>query len=123
MTAAESAMTSEKREGGGKVWPNTLCRLARPGIARLALEHDKAVLFHCVDNSRVFHGNPISGMEFEMDDAPALEMLLATEEPHWIMVQDLIHDDIEDKIGIAQALYDEGILAILPAEGTENSNN
>ena len=56
-------------------------------------------------------------MEFEVDDAPALEQLLTTVEPHWIMVRDLIHGDIEDKMGIAQALYDEGILAaMVPAD-------
>jgi lysine-specific demethylase/histidyl-hydroxylase NO66 len=52
-------------------------------------------------------------MEFELDDAPALEALLTTTEPHWIQVQDLIHDDVQDKMDIAQSLYDEGILAVL----------
>jgi lysine-specific demethylase/histidyl-hydroxylase NO66 len=107
--------------GGGKVWPNTLCRLARPGIARLALEGGKAVLYHCVDNSRVYQGNPPSPMEFEMDDAPALELLLTTVEPRWIQVQDLIHDDVEEKMEIAQALYDEGILSILQTEKPDKS--
>jgi lysine-specific demethylase/histidyl-hydroxylase NO66 len=51
-------------------------------------------------------------MEFEMDDGPALEQLLTTMEPDWILVNDLFHDTIEDKIAITQALYDEGILAI-----------
>jgi lysine-specific demethylase/histidyl-hydroxylase NO66 len=51
-----------------------------------------------MDNSRVLQGNPPSPMEFEMDDAPALELHLMTVEPHWIQVQDLIHDDIEEKI-------------------------
>ena len=125
-TAMESNYTSEgprhsQEEGAGKVWPNTMCRLARPGVARLVLEDDKAILYHCVDNSRVYHGNPLSPMEFEMDDAPALEMLLATEEPRWIMVQDLIHDDIEDKMAIAQALYDEGVLAIMQTEKPDRS--
>ena len=50
-------------------------------------------------------------MEFEIDDAPALEMLLTTVEPHWIFVEDLIHSD-KDKMEIAQSLYDEGILAM-----------
>jgi lysine-specific demethylase/histidyl-hydroxylase NO66 len=121
-TATEMASTSESRtENGGKIFPNTLCRLARPGIARLALEEGKAVLYHCVDNSRVYQGNPLSPMEFEMDDAPALELLLTTVEPRWIQVQDLIHDDIEEKMEIAQALYDEGILSILQTEKPDRS--
>jgi len=94
------------------ILPNHLCRLARPGIARLVLEDDKAVVYHCINNSRGSDGSPISPLEFEMDDAPAIEQLLTTVEPHWICVADLIHDTMEDKIGVAQALYDEGILAL-----------
>lgn len=114
-TSAEAETTSDS-QSGAKIWPKTLVRLARPGIARLVLEDGKAVLYHCIDNSRVYHGNPLSPMEFEMDDAPALELLLTTVEPLWIQVQDLIHDDIEDKMEIAQSLYDEGILSILQTE-------
>ena len=122
LTPNEAVLTSEHREeNGGKIWPNTMCRLARPGIARLVLEDDKAVLYHCADNSRVYHGTPLSPLEFEVDDAPALEMLLTTTEPHWICVKDLIHGDIEDKMEIAQSLYDEGILAILQTDRPDRS--
>jgi lysine-specific demethylase/histidyl-hydroxylase NO66 len=91
---------------------STLCRLARPGIARLVLEEGKVVVYHCADNSLVFHGKPLSPLEFEMDDGPALEQLVTTVEPRWIAVQDLFHDSPEDKLAVAQALYDEGILAV-----------
>jgi len=112
-TLQEAALTSENREeNGGKIFPNTLVRLAKPSLARLVVEDDKAVVYHSLDNSRVFHENPLSPLEFEIDDAPALEMLLTTVEPHWICVQDLIHGDIEEKMDIAQSLYDEGILAV-----------
>ena len=122
LTPNEAVLTSEHREqNGGKIWPNTMCRLARPGIARLVFEDDKAVLYHCGDNSRVYHGTPLSPLEFEVDDAPALEMLLTTTEPHWICVKDLIHGDIEDKMEIAQSLYDEGILAILQTDRPDRS--
>eukprot|EP00577_Skeletonema_sp_RCC1716_P032773 CAMPEP_0113424184 /NCGR_PEP_ID=MMETSP0013_2-20120614/29447_1 /TAXON_ID=2843 ORGANISM="Skeletonema costatum, Strain 1716" /NCGR_SAMPLE_ID=MMETSP0013_2 /ASSEMBLY_ACC=CAM_ASM_000158 /LENGTH=269 /DNA_ID=CAMNT_0000312155 /DNA_START=1 /DNA_END=808 /DNA_ORIENTATION=+ /assembly_acc=CAM_ASM_000158 len=104
-----------------KIWPNTLCRLARPGIARLVIEESQAVLYHCNDNSRVYHGTPLSPMEFEIDDAPAIEQLLTTVEPHWIMVKDLIHGDIEDKMEIAQTLYDEGILAAVLTESPDGA--
>jgi lysine-specific demethylase/histidyl-hydroxylase NO66 len=94
--------------------------LARPGIARLVLEDDKAVVYHCADNSRVFRGNPLSPLEFDMDDGPALEQLITTVEPAWIMVNDLLHDSIEDKVAIAGSLYDDGILQILnPDEADE----
>ena len=110
----ELAGTSEnRRQNGGSITGSTLCRIAREGIARLVIEgDDKAVLYHCADNSLRFHENPLSPMEFELDDAPALEMLITTVDPDWVQVRDLIHDDIEDRIGVAQALFDEGILII-----------
>lgn len=98
-----------------KLLPTHLVRLARPGIARLVLENDVAVVYHCVDNSVVFHEKPLSPLEFELDDAPAIEQLLTTTEPRWIPVADLYHDSIEDKVGVTQALYDEGILTVREA--------
>ncbi len=93
----------------------------RPDVARLVVEDGKAVLYHCLDNSRVYHGTPLSPMEFEIDDAPALEQLLTTVEPHWIMVKDLIHGDVEDKMEIAQTLYDEGLLATILVDAPDRS--
>jgi len=118
LTASEAALTSKGDEMADEnpILPNTMCRLVRPGIARLVIEDDKAVVYHCSDNSRVYHGNPISPMEFEMDDGPALEQLLTVVEPNWIFVNDLFHDTIEDKIQITQALYDEGIIAMKQSE-------
>ena len=133
MTETEVANTSEgpnNPETIKKVFPNTLCRLVRPNIAKVIIEEvpsdpndmndndddeptRKAVLYHCNENTREYHGNPLHPMEFELDDAPALEMLLTTIEPQWICVNDLMHDGhIEDKVEIAQTLYEEGILSI-----------
>jgi lysine-specific demethylase/histidyl-hydroxylase NO66 len=111
LTAMEASLTHEGNPQA-KITAKTSCRLVRPGIARLVLEDDKAVLYHCVSNSCVFHGHHLEPLEFEMDDAAALEQLLTTVEPHWIMVKDLFHDEIEEKIEIAKALFTEGILAV-----------
>jgi len=129
LSDAEVRLTSEAPNDNPniikKVFPNTLCRLVRPNIARMIIEEvesdendndepvKKAVLYHCNENMREYHANPLHPMEFELDDAPALELLLTTTEPHWVCVSDLIHEGhIEDKVEIAQSLYDEGILAI-----------
>jgi lysine-specific demethylase/histidyl-hydroxylase NO66 len=115
LTESELAATNKGDEDvkdRKEILPNTLCRLARPGIARLIIEDEQAVVYHCVDNAREFQGTPLSPIEFDMDDGAALEQLLTTVEPHWIFVNDLFHDTIEDKVAIASSLYDEGILAI-----------
>lgn len=116
LTPQELACTNEGQKDA-KIWPTTMCRLARPGIARLVLEDGKAVLYHSADNSRVYREVPLSPMEFEVDDAPALEQLITTVEPHWMPVSELIHEGMEDRIAITQALYDEGILSIVNLEG------
>jgi lysine-specific demethylase/histidyl-hydroxylase NO66 len=118
---ASSSTSPHHHDASKKIWPNTLCRLVRPNIARLVIEDSKAVLYHCLDNSLVYHKTPLSPMEFEVDDAPALEQLLTTVEPNWIMVKDLLHGDVEDKMEIAQALYDEGILATKLLESPDRS--
>lgn len=115
-TAPTPGYGTHHSSGSSTVRPESLCRLTRPGIARLVLEGGKAVLCHCLDNSRVCRAIPPSPLEFELDDAPALEQLLTTVEPHWICVQDLFHDSIDEKVGVAQALLDEGLLMLRAPE-------
>jgi len=124
LTANEVALVSQGDVTADEksILPNTKCRLIRPGIGRLVIDDDKAVVYHCVDNSREYHQTPISPMEFEMDDAAALEQLITTVEPDWIFVNDLFHDSIEDKIQIVQALYDEGIIALKEYGKDENEH-
>jgi hypothetical protein len=52
-------------------------------------------------------------MEFELDDGPAIEALLAAY-PEAVTVSDLEHpsEELDDKLGVAQALYKEGFLLI-----------
>jgi hypothetical protein len=57
-----------------------------PRYGQLVLEDGKAVLYGCNENSHVYHEVPLSPMEFEVDDGPALEQLITTVEPLWIHV-------------------------------------
>eukprot|EP00586_Coscinodiscus_wailesii_P010976 CAMPEP_0172516666 /NCGR_PEP_ID=MMETSP1066-20121228/278160_1 /TAXON_ID=671091 /ORGANISM="Coscinodiscus wailesii, Strain CCMP2513" /LENGTH=195 /DNA_ID=CAMNT_0013298251 /DNA_START=86 /DNA_END=673 /DNA_ORIENTATION=- len=132
LTTAETKLTPTNHI----ITPNTMVRLLRPTIARLVIENNetttdngdatsattsasaddgqKAVIYHCMDNSREeHHGNPLSPLEFEVDDAPALETLMKTVEPYWVMVGDLFHEGgDEEKVEIVKSLYDEGIIAV-----------
>jgi bifunctional lysine-specific demethylase and histidyl-hydroxylase NO66 len=125
LTAHEKCQTAQADEmaDAKTILPHTQCRLVRPGVGRLVIEDDKAVIYHCVDNAREYLGNPLSPLEFELDDGPALEQLLTTVEPDWILVNDLFHDTIEDKIAVTQALYDEGILAIEQTQVEEDNDD
>jgi hypothetical protein len=67
-----------------------------------------------MDNSRELFGNALSPMEFELDDGPCLEALLRAY-PTGIMVSDLPHpsEELDDKMGVAEALFKEGFLLIV----------
>ncbi|GKZ00814.1 hypothetical protein MPSEU_001033100 [Mayamaea pseudoterrestris] len=120
LSLKEKARTDAGVCASFNVLPGTMCRIARQGIARLVIDDGKAVLFHCCDNSRVYMEKALNPLEFELDDAPAIEQLLTTVEPRWIMVNDLFHDSIDDKVAVAQALFDEGLLAVYsPSESDE----
>jgi hypothetical protein len=98
---------------GALIYPYTLLRMIRPGVARCLVENGMVVVYHCMDNSRELHGAPLQPLEFELDDGPAIEALLAAY-PEAILVSELPHpsEELEDKISLAQALYKEGFLLI-----------
>lgn len=95
------------------IYPYTALRMVRPGLATAVVEDGKVVVYHCMDNSRELFGTALSPVEFELDDGPAIEALLAAY-PDSITVSDLEHpsEELDDKIGVAQALFKEGFLLI-----------
>ncbi|CEG36622.1 bifunctional lysine-specific demethylase and histidyl-hydroxylase no66 [Plasmopara halstedii] len=92
-----------------KIMVNTQLKLIRHGVARLVIEEGKAVLYHCRENSRMHHEVPISPLEFELDDAESLEFILRSY-PNYFRVGDMPHEDPQDQMALAKALYKEGIL-------------
>jgi hypothetical protein len=77
------------------------------------------VVYHAMDNSRVHHGSALRPLEFELDDAPAVEALLNAY-PEAVAVKELPHppaDDLDDKLEIAKALFSEGFL-VYEGEGS-----
>jgi len=115
----EKADTSEGQPNAA-ILPDTMVRLSRDGIARIVVEGDNAIVYHCGDNDRKYHGVPLSPLEFELDDAPTIECLFKTVAPRWIAVKDLPHppaEDHDDKMDIVKALFEEGIIAVRQFEG------
>lgn len=112
LTAEEESRTAAGASGA-IIFPYTLLRMIRPGVARCLVEEGMVVVYHCMDNARELHGAPLQPLEFELDDGPAIEaLLMAYPEP--IAVSELPHpsEELEDKVSLAQALYKEGFLLI-----------
>ncbi|CAH0518545.1 unnamed protein product [Peronospora belbahrii] len=92
-----------------KITVNTQLKLIRHSVARLVIEDGKAVVYHCRENSRMHHEVPISPLEFELDDAESIEYILSSYSDYF-RVGDMPHEDPQDQIELAKALYKEGIL-------------
>jgi bifunctional lysine-specific demethylase and histidyl-hydroxylase NO66 len=52
-------------------------RMLRQGLARLCIEDGVAVVYHCMDNARWHHGAEMKPLEFPIDDAPAIGVLIS----------------------------------------------
>lgn len=112
MTSEEESRTSAGASNA-RILPYTRLRMLRPGIATAVIEDGKVVLYHCMENSREMFGAPLNPLEFELDDGPCIEGLLKAY-PEGVMVSDLEHpsEEVEDKVGVAEALFKEGFLVI-----------
>lgn len=95
------------------IYPFTKLRMLRPGLARAMVEDGMVIVYHCMDNSREPFGAPMNPLEFELDDGPAIEVLLKAY-PSGITVGDLPHpsEELDDKVDVARSLFKEGFLVI-----------
>ena len=76
---------------------SSIVRLIRPGVARLLIEGRKAVVYHLLLNSKEIHEKPLQPLEFEIEDAGAIGILLASY-PKWVIVRDLPAESDEVKM-------------------------
>lgn len=77
-------------------------------MARLAVEEDAAVVYHHVDNSRIFQGKPPQRIDFDIEYAEAIETIF-TAYPKYLRVSKLPLEPA-DQLQLVQILYEAGIL-------------
>ncbi|XP_041469685.1 ribosomal oxygenase 1-like isoform X2 [Lytechinus variegatus] len=94
---------------------DTQIRLLRRNILRLVPEDDKVLVYHSVENSRVYKEKELQFIEIPPEFAPAVEHLIHSY-PDYIPVSTL-GDQLEDTNGenadpvdLAQTLYENGLL-------------
>jgi lysine-specific demethylase/histidyl-hydroxylase NO66 len=86
-------------------------RIVREGAARIMLQDGLVVLYHMGHNSRVHFANELPALEFDPADGPALETLLNTY-PEYVKVGVLPLPELEDRIELADSLFQEGLLMV-----------
>mmetsp|Transcript_12300 Transcript_12300/g.16599 ORF Transcript_12300/g.16599 Transcript_12300/m.16599 type:complete len:573 (-) Transcript_12300:40-1758(-) len=93
--------------------------------ARLVLDDDnhQALLYHALDNGRTHRASPIACLEFQLDDAPAIEILLSAHIARPVAVSDLPHASLDDKLELARTLYDEGLLVAVDDDQVDYIND
>eukprot|EP00057_Strongylocentrotus_purpuratus_P030723 XP_782527.3 PREDICTED: bifunctional lysine-specific demethylase and histidyl-hydroxylase NO66 isoform X1 [Strongylocentrotus purpuratus] len=90
-------------------------RLLRRNILRLVPEEDKVLVYHSLENSRVFKEKELQYFEIPPELAPAVEHLLHSY-PDYVPVSNLadqlqpVNDEIADPEDLAQTLYEKGLL-------------
>ena len=81
-------------------------------------EESGVLLYHALDNATTHRGRPVACLEFEEEDAPCLEALLASHAARPVLVRDLPHSSDDDRIAVAASLVAEGLL-VVSASGLE----
>lgn len=106
----------------GTITATTRVHCAERRDVRLVPGDEGVLLYHALDNATTFRGRPVACLEFEAEDAPALEALLASHAARPVLVRDLPHSSDEDKVAVAASLYAEGLLAV-SVSGKEASSD
>lgn len=92
----------------------TLLRPAGRRLARLVVEGSQALVYHAVQNARGHYKRPLSCLEFELSDAPAIEALLDAHPARPVAVHQLPLPSLDDRLSLASALVKEGV--VVPAK-------
>ncbi|KYQ93444.1 transcription factor jumonji [Tieghemostelium lacteum] len=101
----------EEESTSFKIQMDTRVRLIRQDSVRLVVE-DVAIIFHNMDNTRIYHQTPDPGViEFTLDCIDALEHIIDSY-PSYVYVRDLPVDTDPQKLDIVNALYEKGLLMV-----------
>ena len=92
--------------------PTALVRPVGRRIARLVMDDppDKVLLYHSLDNAKTYRGTALACLDFDLDDAPALEAILHSHTARSLRVHDLPGGDLDEKINLCTSLHHHGIL-------------
>ncbi|XP_051867635.1 ribosomal oxygenase 1 [Pristis pectinata] len=88
---------------------STRIRMLRSNIARLCGENGSILLYYTIENSREYHKEESKCIEIDPELADGVELLLCSY-PQFIKVDSLPAGNLDDKISLAVALYEKGLL-------------
>ncbi|KAG0716285.1 Ribosomal oxygenase 1 [Chionoecetes opilio] len=89
--------------------PDTYIRLIRGNVIRMVAEEDGVKIYHCLENTRVYHEEEPQFFEMSPEHAPAVEALIHTY-PKYIAVEDLPVEGDDEKMTVARGLWERGLV-------------
>ncbi|XP_032441462.1 ribosomal oxygenase 1 isoform X1 [Xiphophorus hellerii] len=93
---------------GVHITTQTKIKLLRAGCARL-YGGDAVHLCYTIDNSRVYHKEEPKSIEIQTEHTDAVEFLIHSY-PNFVTVGTLPCDSVQDKIALAELLFEKGII-------------
>ncbi|XP_076612681.1 ribosomal oxygenase 1 [Chaetodon auriga] len=94
---------------GAQFTTQTRVRVLRAGCARLCSDGEAVHLFYTTDNSRVYHKEELKSFEIKAEHTDAVEFLIHSY-PKFVTVGSLPCDSAEDRIALAELLFERGII-------------
>ncbi|XP_043915065.1 ribosomal oxygenase 1 isoform X2 [Protopterus annectens] len=89
----------------------TRIRLLRKHIARLCSGDPSLLLYYSAENSRVYHKDEPKFLEIDSEYADGIEKLIHSY-PKYITVDSLSGETLDDKVSLASALFEKGLILI-----------
>ncbi|XP_041661416.1 ribosomal oxygenase 1 isoform X2 [Cheilinus undulatus] len=99
----------QAKDVGTQITSQTRVRLLRAGCARLCSDGEAVHLFYTTDNSRVYHKEEPKSFEIKAEHTDAVEFLIHSY-PKFVTVGSFPCDSAEDRISLAELLFERGII-------------
>ncbi|XP_059212427.1 ribosomal oxygenase 1 [Centropristis striata] len=96
-------------DAGANITSQTRVRVLRAGCARLCSDGEAVHLYYTTDNSRVYHKEELKSFEINAEHTDAVEFLIHSY-PKFVTVGSFPCDSAEDKITLAELLFERGII-------------
>uniref|UniRef100_A0AAQ4R4P6 Bifunctional lysine-specific demethylase and histidyl-hydroxylase n=1 Tax=Gasterosteus aculeatus aculeatus TaxID=481459 RepID=A0AAQ4R4P6_GASAC len=94
---------------GSQITAQTRVRVLRAGCARLCSDGEAVNLYYTTENSRVYHKEELKSFEVKAEHTDAIEFLIHSY-PKFLTVGSFPCDSTEDKVALAELLFERGII-------------
>ncbi|TKS75499.1 Ribosomal oxygenase 1 [Collichthys lucidus] len=94
---------------GAHITTQTKVRVLRAGCARLCSDGEAVHLYYTTDNSRVYHKEEPKSFEINAEHTDAIEFLIHSY-PKFVTVGSFPGDSAEDRVALAELLFERGII-------------